>query len=163
MTRVSRRTFGFAAVLGLAGFFATWQSLGQGQKLQTFEKNRLAIKSKTGRHEFLVEIARRPKQQAQGLMFRRKMAADAGMLFLYRYAEPASMWMKNTFIPLDMLYIDGTGGVVGFHQRAVPQSLEVITSKQPVRAVLEVNAGTVARLQIAVGDKVFHPAFQAKK
>ena len=95
-------------------------------------------------------------------MFRRKLAADAGMLFLYKSAEPASMWMKNTFIPLDLLYIDGTGQIVGFHQRAVPQSLEVITSKQPVRAVLEVNAGTAARLQIVVGDRVLHPAFHAK-
>lgn len=95
-------------------------------------------------------------------MFRRGLAADAGMLFIYRSAERASMWMKNTYIPLDLLYIDGTGKIVGFHQRAVPQSLEVITSKEPVRAVLEVNAGTAARLQLAVGDVVLHPAFQAK-
>ena len=84
------------------------------------------------------------------------------MFFIYRVTAPASMWMKNTFIPLDLLYIDWTGKIVGFHQRAVPQSLEVITSRQPVRAVLEVNAGTVARLKIGVGDKVVHPAFKAK-
>jgi uncharacterized membrane protein (UPF0127 family) len=162
MTPVSRRTFGLAVAFSLTGLLGSWQSFGQGQKLQTFEKNRLAIKTKTGRHEFHVEIARRPKQQAQGLMFRRRMAADAGMLFIYRVTAPASMWMKNTFIPLDLLYIDWTGKIVGFHQRAVPQSLEVITSKQPVRAVLEVNAGTVARLKIGVGDKVVHPAFKAK-
>ncbi len=162
MTRLSRRTFGLAAMFCLAGVFATSPSFGQGQKLQTFENNALVIKTRTGWHEFRVEIARRPKQQAQGLMFRRKMAADAGMLFIYRSAKPASMWMKNTFIPLDLLYIDGTGKIVGFHQRAVPQSLEVITSKQPVRAVLEVNAGTAARLQLAIGDRVLHPAFQAK-
>ncbi len=162
MIGLSRRTFGLAAVISLAGVLATWQSFGQGQNFQTFEKNRLAIKTRTGRHEFSVEIARRPKQQRQGLMFRRRMAADAGMLFIYRSSEPASMWMKNTFIPLDLLYIDGTGKIVGFHQRAVPHSLEVITSKQPVRAVLEVNAGTAARLQLAIGDRVLHPAFQAK-
>jgi len=163
MTRLSRRTFGLAAIFGLAGLASSWQSFGQSQKFQTFEKNRLAIKTKTGRHEFRVEIAMSPRQQAQGLMFRRRLAPDAGMLFLYRSAAPASMWMKNTFIPLDFLYIDGTGRIVGFHQRAVPQSLEVITSKQPVRAVMEVNAGTAARLRIAVGDQVFHPAFQAKR
>lgn len=151
-----------ALVITLAGLLGAGQSVGQGQRLQTFKKSGLAIVTRTGRHEFRVEIARNPKQQVQGLMFRRKMAADAGMLFLYPSAAPASMWMKNTFIPLDLLYIDGTGKIVGFHQRAVPQSLEVITSKQPVRAVLEVNAGTAARLQLAVGDKVFHPAFQAK-
>lgn len=163
MTRLSRRTLGLAAAFSLVGVLGALQTFGQGQKLQTFEKNRLAIQTKTGRHEFRVEIARRPKQQAQGLMFRRRIAADAGMLFIYRSAEPVSMWMKNTFIPLDLVYIDRTGRIVGFHQRAVPQSLEVITSKKPVRAVLEVNAGTAARLQIAVGDKVLHPAFQAKQ
>lgn len=133
MTRLSRRTFGLAAVFGLAGMLGVWSALGQGRKFQTFEKNGLAIKTKTGRHEFRVEIARHPRQHTQGLMFRRRMAENAGMLFLYRSAEPASMWMKNTFIPLDLLYIDGTGKIVGFHERAVPQSLEVITSKQAVR------------------------------
>jgi uncharacterized membrane protein (UPF0127 family) len=163
MNRFSRRTFGLAAVFSLAGLLGPWHSFGQSQRLQTFKKNDLTIKTRTGLHKFRVEVARRPKQQAQGLMFRRRMAADAGMLFIYRTAEPASMWMKNTFIPLDLLYIDGNGKIVGFHQRAVPQSLEVITSKQPVRAVLEVNAGTAARLRIAVGDRILHPAFQAKK
>ena len=138
------------------------QSLGQGRSLQTFEYSNLSIKTKTGLHKFSVEIARRPKQQAQGLMFRRKMPAEAGMLFLYRHAEPARMWMKNTYIPLDLLYIDGVGKIVGFHQRAVPQSLEVMSSKRPVNAVLEVNAGTVARLQIEVGDRITHPAFRTK-
>jgi len=163
MTRLFRRTFGLAAAYSLVWVLGAWQAFGQGQKLQTFEKNRLAIQTKTGRHEFRVEIARRPKQQAQGLMFRRRMAADAGMLFVYPSVEPASMWMKNTFIPLDLVYIDRIGRIVGFYQRSVPQSLEVITSNKPVRAVLEVNAGTAARLQIAVGDRVLHPAFQAKQ
>lgn len=160
MNRLSRRTFGLAVLTSAAGLLAGRLSLGQGRQLQTFEKSKLIIKTRTGRHEFHVEMATRPKQQLQGLMFRRRMAADAGMLFIYRRMQPASMWMKNTFIPLDLLYIDATGKIVGFHQRAVPQSLEVITSNKPVRAVLEVNAGTVARLQIAVGDRVFHPAFK---
>ena len=163
MIRISRRTVCLAAVFSLTGFLVTWQSSAQLQKLQTFEKGKLAIVTKTGRHEFRIEIARRPKQQAQGLMFRRRMATDAGMLFLFQSKKPVGMWMKNTYIPLDLIYIDGTGKIVGFHQRAVPQSLEVITSKQPVSAVLEVNAGTAARLQIVAGDRVLHPAFQAKK
>lgn len=159
----SRYVCGILLMMGLAGYVFSGQSSAQLQKLQTFEKSKLAIQTKSGRHEFVVEIARRPKQQAQGLMFRRKLAPDAGMLFLYGTAERASMWMKNTLIPLDLIYINGTGKIVGFHERAVPQSLEVITSKQPVRAVLEVNAGIVARLQIAIGDTVAHPAFQTKK
>jgi uncharacterized membrane protein (UPF0127 family) len=162
MTLISRRSFGRTAAFGLAAMFACLPSFARGQGLQTFDKSKLSIKTKSGRHELQVEIARRPKQQAQGLMFRRTLAANSGMLFIYPVTAPASMWMKNTFLPLDLVYIDRTGKIVGFHQRAVPQSLEVITSKQPVRAVLEVNAGTVRRLQIAVGDKVSHPTFTAK-
>ena len=162
MTLICRRPICLAIAICLIALAGQLQHPAYGQKLQIFEKDRLAIVTKTGRHEFQVEIARRPKQQAQGLMFRRRLASDAGMLFLYTTPEPARMWMKNTYIPLDLLYIDGKGGIIGFHQRAVPQSLEVIGSKQPVIAVLEVNAGTVARLQIAVGDKVVYPAFQTK-
>jgi uncharacterized membrane protein (UPF0127 family) len=136
--------------------------LAQARGLVTFEKSALAIKTKTGQHDFKIEIARRPRQQAQGLMFRRKLAANAGMLFLYRNAKPAQMWMKNTNIPLDLLFLNGLGKIVGFHQRSVPHSLEVISSKQPISAVLEVNAGTVSRLQIEVGDKVVHREFQTK-
>ena len=120
MTLLYRRIFGLVLVFGLVGIVGMWPSLGQGQKLQTFEKSKLSIVTKSGLHKFRVEIARRPKQHAQGLMFRRRMPADAGMLFLYRYAEPAKMWMKNTYIPLDLLYIDRIGKIVGFHQRAVP-------------------------------------------
>ena len=162
MTLLYRRIFVLALIFGLVGTVGMWPSLGQGQKLQTFEKGNLSVKTKTGLHKFSVEIARRPKQHAQGLMFRRRMPVDSGMLFLYRYAEPARMWMKNTYIPLDLLYIDGVGKIVGFHQRAIPQSLEVMSSKKPVNAVLELNAGTVARLQIEVGDRIMHPAFQTK-
>ena len=158
-----RRTVGFLLSVGLIGFAFTWQAAGQIPKLQTFEKGKLTIKTKSGHHDFKIEIARDPRQQAQGLMFRRRMAADAGMLFLYRYPEPARMWMKNTYIPLDLIYIDQTGKIVGSHQRAVPHSLEVITSKQPVSAVLEVNAGTVSRLKVAIGDRVLHPAFRKNK
>lgn len=160
MTQDSRRKFVLAGIISLAGILATGQSFGQFERLQRFEIERLSIKTNTGQHEFRVEIARRPKQQAQGLMFRRRMEADAGMLFIYPYSQSARIWMKNTYIPLDLLFVDGTGKIVGFHQRTVPHSLEVITSKQPASAVLELNAGTAARLQIAIGDTVLHPAFK---
>jgi uncharacterized membrane protein (UPF0127 family) len=156
------RTVLLTVVLAFASWGIIWQSAGQAQKLQTFEKSQLTIETKTGTHSFRIEIARHAAQQAQGLMFRRRLAADAGMLFLYPYAEPSRMWMKNTYIPLDLLYIDAMGKIVGFHQRAVPQSLEVITSERPVNAVLEVNAGTAARLQLAIGDTVLHSAFGTK-
>lgn len=155
MKTVSRRAVLLAAVAGLLAGSAR----GQTRRLQSFDRGTLAIRTGTGTHRFRVEIARRPAQHSQGLMFRRRLAADAGMLFIYSAARRASMWMKNTYIPLDMIYIDGSGRIVGFYERAVPGSLEVITSDQPVTAVLEVNAGTVSRLNIAVGDRVEHPAF----
>lgn len=164
MTDHNRRRFIAGAILsfGSIALLAT-QALGQMRRLQTFGKGKLTIQTSGGRHEFSVEIAQRPSQHAQGLMFRRHLAADAGMLFLYRQTQRASMWMKNTYVPLDMLYIDGQGTIVGFSERAVPGSLEVITSKSAVNAVLEVNSGTVSRLKIAVGDKIIHPAFHPKK
>ncbi len=92
-------------------------------------------------------------------MFRPKMAEDAGMLFDYKQPTMATMWMRNTLIPLDMLFVDAQGRIVNIHQRAVPQSDDVIAAAAPVRAVIELNGGTAARLGIAPGDKVEHPIF----
>jgi uncharacterized membrane protein (UPF0127 family) len=93
-------------------------------------------------------------------MYRRRMARDAGMLFLYKRSAPVQMWMKNTLIPLDMIFIAADGRIVTITERAVPRSLETISSGVPVIAVLELNGGTVSRLKIAVGDRIFHPAFE---
>jgi len=95
----------------------------------------------------------------QGLMFRRTMAPDAGMLFEYQEPTVATMWMRNTLIPLDMLFVDAQGRIVNIHERAVPQSLDVISAAAPVRAVIELNGGTAARLDIFPGDLVRHPFF----
>jgi hypothetical protein len=95
----------------------------------------------------------------QGLMFRRSLPADAGMLFDYKQPTMAAMWMRNTLIPLDMLFIDAHGRIVNIQQRAVPQSLDLIAAAAPVRAVIELNGGTAARLGIAPGDQVLHPIF----
>ncbi len=125
-----------------------------------FENSKLVIAGQSGRHDFDVELAVKPDQRAQGLMYRRMMAAEAGMLFDFG-ARPqrASMWMKNTFIPLDMLFITGDGRIESIVERTVPHSLETVSSRGPVRAVLELNGGTVARLGIAPGDRVEHPIF----
>ncbi len=126
----------------------------------TFETSRLVIVSETGQHVFTVELAVTPEQRAQGLMYRRGMAADAGMLFDYsRRPGRASMWMKNTFIPLDMLFIKADGEIESIAARTVPHSLESISSRGPVRGVLELNGGTAARLGIRPGDRVEHPLF----
>ncbi len=133
---------------------------GQAQtKFETFESGRLAIETASGaRHEFEVELALTPGQQAQGLMFRRDLAGDAGMLFIYARDRPVSMWMKNTLIPLDMLFLARDGRVVRVFERAVPGSLATISSGGDAAAVLELNGGTAARLGIAIGDRVLHPA-----
>ena len=128
-------------------------------QLQRFATSELTIVSATGSHRFTVEVAETPEQMQQGLMYRRTMAADAGMLFDYKTPTMATMWMRNTFIPLDMLFIDAQGRIVNIHQRAVPQSLDIIASAAPIRAVIELNGGTAARLGIAPGDQVRHPIF----
>lgn len=81
------------------------------------------------------------------------------MLFDYKEPTMATMWMRNTLIPLDMLFVDAQGRIVNIRQRAVPQSLDVIAAATPVRAVIELNGGTAARLGIAPGDRVIHPIF----
>ena len=133
--------------------------LSVGAELAQFPTSELTIVSSTGRHQFKVEIAETQAQMTQGLMFRRSLAPDAGMLFDYKAPTVATMWMRNTLIPLDMLFVDGQGRIVNIHQRAVPQSLDIIAAAAPVRAVIELNGGTVARLGIAPGDQVQHPIF----
>ena len=92
-------------------------------------------------------------------MYRQRLAADAGMLFLYPAARPVSMWMKNTLIPLDMLFIGDDGRILHIAERAIPGSTATISSMQPARAVLELNGGTAARLKIQVGDRVLYRTF----
>jgi len=120
----------------------------------------LEIVTAGGRHRFKVELALTPEQQSQGLMYRRELAADAGMLFDYGAERGGiAMWMKNTFIPLDMLFIRGNGEILNIAERTVPQSLATIPAAGPARAVLEVNGGTVSRLGIRPGDRIVHPLF----
>ena len=122
-------------------------------------REELAIVTANGRHVFRVEIADDPEERVQGLMFRKSLAPDAGMLFLSGRNEPQSFWMKNTEIPLDLLVISQDGRIADLHERAVPVSLQPIASKVPVWAVLEVAGGTAAKLGVRPGDRVEHRAF----
>jgi uncharacterized membrane protein (UPF0127 family) len=124
------------------------------------QREPLTIRTSAGAHDFRVELATTNDQQATGLMYRRKMAADAGMLFVYPSDAPVSMWMKNTFIPLDMFFIGSDGRITHIAERTVPQSIELIGSNGPVRAVLELNGGTASRLGIKPGDRVIHRLFR---
>ena len=110
-------------------------------------------------HKFTIELARTDAERETGLMDRPSMDADHGMLFDFGRDQPVYMWMKDTLIPLDMLFIDKTGRIAGIAARAVPMSEEVISSPGKVRAVLELNGGTADRLHLATGDVVHHPMF----
>jgi hypothetical protein len=119
----------------------------------------LEITTKNGVHVFAVEMASTPEEQAKGLMFRRHMPEGQGMLFDFHREQPTSFWMKNTYIPLDMIFIRGDGRILRIAENTVPLSEALVTSGGPVRAVLEVNAGTARKLGIAPGDRVAHSIF----
>ena len=119
----------------------------------------LTIVTASGQHKFSVEIMRTNAQREQGLMFRRFLPPDRGMLFDFKVVRPVMMWMKNTYIPLDMIFIGTTGSVVSIAADTEPLSEHIITSGAPVLAVLEVNAGAAARIALKVGDKVRFPLF----
>jgi len=155
MMHYSRQTMLMFLVFLLFG----WSTLANAQKSVSFERTEIFIETKSGQHRFAVEFAHTPEQLSFGLMFRRALPRDAGMLFNYARPQKVAMWMKNTLIPLDMLFIDTSGRIVHIRQRAVPGSLEAISSKVPVRGVLELNGGTVSRLGITLGDKVRHKIF----
>ncbi|MBB4064950.1 hypothetical protein GGR23_002137 [Gellertiella hungarica] len=99
-----------------------------------------------------VELALTEAQREQGLMFRRSIGENEGMLFDFGETRMVYMWMKNTVLPLDMLFLDPAGKVVHIHENAVPFSETIIPSVEPVRYVLEVGAGTVKRLNLSKGD-----------
>jgi uncharacterized protein len=128
---------------------------------QTLTTTPLEIESGGQKHRFTVELARKPEERAVGLMFRTEMAADRGMLFDYDREQPVSMWMKNTFISLDMLFIRADGRIANIAEWTTPRSLDEVASKGPVKAVLELNGGTAARLGLKAGDRVRHALFQA--
>ncbi len=124
-----------------------------------FALDQLEIVTAGGRHRFTVEMAVTPEQRSRGLMFRSSMAADAGMLFDFGYPRQVSMWMKNTLISLDMLFITANGRIVNIARSNQPHSLNSVGSTEPVLGVLELNAGTAERLGIGPGDRVVHPIF----
>ncbi len=125
----------------------------------SFERDELKIVSGDQSYKFNIELAVTPAQQEQGLMFRTTMAPDAGMLFLYDNPHILTMWMKNTILPLDMVFFGADGRIIHLVKRAVPQSLSIISSGEAARAVLELNAGTIERLHLKLGDRIDYPSF----
>jgi uncharacterized membrane protein (UPF0127 family) len=150
---VRARLFRYLQGLGLAliFYFPAWAASAEP----------LVIHAGGSAYKFEVEIVTTPETRAQGLMYRKSMAANAGMLFLYPDSQPVSFWMKNTLIPLDMLFLKADGSIAHIAHNAVPLDETPIDSGAAVNAVLEVNGGTAATLGIKEGDRVeyqTHPA-----
>ena len=120
----------------------------------------LEIISGEKRHRLTVELARNDAQRARGLMFRQSMAPDAGMLFDFERDQMISMWMRNTYLSLDMVFVLADGRIHRIEANTEPHSERTISSGAPVRAVLELNAGTGARLGLKPGDKLIHSMFR---
>ncbi len=120
----------------------------------------MQIRTSKGVHDFLVELADTPDEITRGLMFRRNLPPNQGMLFNLGPEEAVrSFWMKDTYLPLDIIFIDREGQIVSIAKDTEPLSEKRISSLHPALAVLEVNAGTSARLGLKVGDKILHPLF----
>ncbi len=126
--------------------------------------NRLVIENTSGEnHSFQIEVVTTPQDMARGLMYRTELAEDAGMLFYFGGAESEKrFWMKNTLIPLDMIFIKRDGTIHHIHENAVPHDLTRISSQGPVAAVLEINGGLSSKLGLDAGNKVEHPVFTSK-
>jgi uncharacterized protein len=141
------------AILAVSMLFAPVALLAQAAH------NKLTILTAGGARVFEVDVMRSQADLEKGLMFRKSIPADYGMLFDFQREQTIMMWMKNTFIPLDMIFMDKTGQVVGIIANAAPMSEKILTVAAPTDAVLELRGGTAARIGLKLGDKVRDPIF----
>lgn len=143
--------------VGLLAPVATWaQTVAQPE----LPREKLVIVTQDHvRHDFMVEMAKTPAQQTIGLMFRTSVPEDGGMLFDWGAPQVSTMWMRNTVSALDMVFINADGTIRRVVEDTVPESLATIESRGPVRATLELRAGTAKRLGIHAGDTVEAPMF----
>ena len=133
-----------------------------GQGASAAETEPLEIVTRSGVQVFAVEMARTEEQKTTGLMYRKELADGRGMLFDFSPEQNISMWMKNTFVPLDMIFIGADGRILRIAENTVPQSLSIISSGVPAKGVLEVIGGTAKKYGIAAGDRVAHPLFKGR-
>jgi uncharacterized protein len=127
---------------------------------QSLPESPLSISSGEGSHRFTVELADDDDERGIGLMHRGTMAADHGMLFDFVTPRRVGFWMRNTFIPLDMLFTKSDGEIVSIIENVQPHVEDPVGPERPVRAVLELNAGTVKTLGLKVGDVIHHAVFK---
>jgi uncharacterized membrane protein (UPF0127 family) len=156
--RVTRRRLIAAAAFVVFGIALG----GAGGATHAAEQGTLEIVSKSGVHVFAVEIVSNDADRAKGLMYRKELPEGRGMLFDFQREQDIAMWMKNTYIPLDMIFITGDGRIRRIAENTEPLSERIIPSGGPVRGVLEVIGGTARRLGLAPGDRVAHPIFSKR-
>ncbi|QIO34137.1 DUF192 domain-containing protein [Bradyrhizobium sp. 1(2017)] len=145
-----------AAILVVAGVAAAIGSV----RAATFQP--LEIVTKNGVQVFSVEMATTEEEKQTGLMYRKELADGKGMLFDFNPEQEVSMWMKNTYVSLDMIFIRADGRILRIAENTEPMSTKIISSRGPARAVLEVVAGTAQKYGIRPGDRVGHPLFGSK-
>jgi uncharacterized membrane protein (UPF0127 family) len=153
-------------IVALVGFLAlllVGAELAPDMSRPHFDKSTMRIDLAGGQHvDFAIEVARTPAQQEYGLMFQRHLEDHAGMIFIEEPPQVMAMWMKNTYIPLDMLFVGSDGTILSIAPNAVPKSEDIISSGDPVAAVIELAGGAAVRLGIKPGDKISSPAFQVQ-
>jgi uncharacterized membrane protein (UPF0127 family) len=156
LTALLRRPVPLLAVLALMATVACQAEITEANliELDSFPKATLEIHSGKETHHFDIWIAETPEQQQQGLMFVRDLPAARGMLFVANEPRVFSMWMKNTYIPLDMVFIAADGKISSIAANTTPHSLAIVSSKVPVGAILELKGGEAARRALHAGDRV---------
>ena len=157
-TRLAQLSLRRRLLLAAPAALMAGTALAQSSEI-TFKKSSLVVVTASREIKFDVELALNEAERARGLMYREKLGPYDGMLFDFYQDAPVSFWMKNTLIPLDMVFIAGDGTIKHVHANAVPLSTDAIPSQFPVRAVLEINGGSARLLGIKPGDKVKHPIF----
>jgi uncharacterized protein len=158
-----RVTVALAAVLAMLCAAVAHAQSGPIEDLAAFPSGKLQIADgKKVKHTFDVWLADTPRRQAQGLMFVRALPDLRGMLFVHESPRPITMWMKNTYIPLDMVFIDARGRIQQIVAQTTPHSLEIVGSKEPALAVLEIAGGEAKRLGLHPGQRVVHPALTTR-
>ncbi|GGE45147.1 hypothetical protein GCM10007276_22900 [Agaricicola taiwanensis] len=145
-------------LIGALGITAAIAYVSADRGVARLATDELAVDTAGGTHIFTVELARTDEERARGLMFRTELSPDRGMLFDFVAERPVAMWMRNTYVPLDMFFIASNGIVVNIARDTVPLSERTVESAAPVRYVLEVPAGTAKRIGAASGDRVRHAA-----
>ena len=128
----------------------------------TFQKSSLTIQTKDSEYIFNIEIAVTEKERSRGLMYRKELKQTEGMLFLYPEKQIIKMWMKNTLIPLDMIFINNNGKIIDIFKMTIPKDLTPIGPDVKLKGVLEINGGLTSYLNINKGDFIIHPSLNGK-